>query len=235
MIPWYKGVDVMYQILLVEDDARIREIISDYFNEKGGKETKLEVAKDGLEGLCMVQNMDFDLVLLDIMMPGMDGFSLCREIRRKSLVPIIFLTARNQEEDLLYGYKIGCDDYMIKPFSVAELFVKTQAMLRRAKGELTQKVLRSGGIELHTDCFQVFLDKEEIRLAPKEYELLRFFMENKGRVVSRNTLLDHIWGYDYEGTDRVVDNHIKKLRKALGTQGKRIKTVITQGYRLEDV
>ncbi|MBQ3514036.1 MAG: response regulator transcription factor [Lachnospiraceae bacterium] len=224
----------MYQILLVEDDAQIREIISDYFKEKGGEEIGLKVAKDGLEGLHFIQKMEFDLVLLDIMMPGMDGFSLCQEIRRKSVVPIIFLTARNQEEDLLYGYKIGCDDYMIKPFSVAELYVKVQAMLRRAKGELLRKVIRNGKIELHMDCFQVFVDKKEIRLAPKEYELLRFLMENKGRVLSRNTLLDRIWGYDYEGTDRVVDNHIKKLRKALGTEGRRIKTVITQGYRWED-
>lgn len=225
----------MDQILLVEDDAQIREIISDYFNEKGRKEMNLYVAKDGLEGLCLIQNKDFDLVLLDIMMPGMDGFSLCREIRTKSPVPIVFLTARNQEEDLLYGYKIGCDDYIIKPFSVAELYAKTKAMLRRTKGELLRNILRSGSIELHTDCFQVFVEKEEIRLAPKEFELLRFFMENKGRVLSRNTLLDHIWGYDYEGTDRVVDNHIKKLRKALGMEGKRIKTVITQGYRLEEM
>ena len=224
----------MYQILLVEDDSGIREIISDYFNEKGGGQIKLHTAKDGYEGLHFIQRMEFDLVLLDIMMPGMEGFSLCREIRRKSVVPIIFLTARNQEEDLLYGYKIGCDDYMIKPFSVAELFVKVQAMLRRAKGELLKKVLRTGKIEVHTDCFQVFVDKEEVKLAPKEYELLRFFMESQGRVLSRNTLLDSIWGYDYVGSDRVVDNHIKKLRKALGTEGKRIKTVITQGYRWEE-
>lgn len=224
----------MYQILLVEDDSGIREIISDYFNKKGGGQIKLHTAKDGYEGLHFIQRMEFDLVLLDIMMPGMDGFSLCQEIRRKSVVPIIFLTARNQEEDLLYGYKIGCDDYMIKPFSVAELFVKVQAMLRRAKGELLKKVLRTGKIEVHTDCFQVFVDKEEVKLAPKEYELLRFLMESQGRVLSRNTLLDSIWGYDYVGSDRVVDNHIKKLRKALGTEGKRIKTVITQGYRWEE-
>lgn len=224
----------MYQILLVEDDSGIREIIRDYFNKKGGGQIKLHTAKDGYEGLYFIQRMEFDLVLLDIMMPGMDGFSLCQEIRRKSVVPIIFLTARNQEEDLLYGYKIGCDDYMIKPFSVAELFVKVQAMLRRAKGELLRKVLRTGKIEVHTDCFQVFVDKEEVKLAPKEYELLRFFMESQGRVLSRNTLLDSIWGYDYVGSDRVVDNHIKKLRKALGTEGKRIKTVITQGYRWEE-
>lgn len=224
----------MYQILLVEDDEAIREIIDDYFNEKGEGEIKLYTAKDGYEGLHLIQKMEFDLVLLDIMMPGMDGFSLCREIRRKSVVPIIFLTARNREEDLLYGYKIGCDDYMIKPFSVAELFVKVQAMLRRSKGELLRKVLCTGGIELQLDCFQVFVNKEEIKLAPKEYELLRFFMENKGKVLSRNTLLDSVWGYDYVGSDRVVDNHIKKLRKALGTEGKRIKTVITQGYRWED-
>lgn len=224
----------MYQILLVEDDSQIREIIHDYFEEKGRGQLELHVAKDGYEGLCFVQNMEFHMVLLDIMMPGMDGFSLCREIRRKSRVPIIFLTARNQEEDLLHGYEIGCDDYMIKPFSVAGLYAKVLAMLRRERGELLCEVLRAGKIELHPEYVQVFVENEEILLPPKEYELLKYLMENKGRVLSRDTILNHIWGYDYVGSDRVVDNHMKKLRKALGTEGKKIKTVITQGYRLED-
>lgn len=224
----------MYQLLLVEDDPQIREVIFDYFTEKGKGICELHMAKDGYEGLHCIQRMEFDLVMLDIMMPGMDGFSLCREIRRNSIVPIIFLTAKNQEEDLLYGYQIGCDDYMVKPFSIAALYAKTMALLKRSKGLLGEQILQAGDIRLNTANFKVTVAEKEIQLAPKEYAILKFFLENKGQVLSRNMLLDHIWGYSYIGTDRVVDNHVKKLRKALGKSGSMIKTVITQGYRMEE-
>lgn len=224
----------MYQLLLVEDDSQIREAITDYFTQKSKGTFFVHTAKDGYEGLHNIQQKEFDLVMLDIMMPGMDGFSLCREIRKKSIVPIIFLTARSLEEDLLYGYELGCDDYMVKPFSIAALYAKACALLKRAKGLLEQKILRAGTIELNTATFRVTVSGSEVELPPKEYALLKYFMENKGKVLSRNMLLDHIWGYDYDGTDRVVDNHVKKLRKALGNSGSRIKTVISQGYRLEE-
>lgn len=224
----------MYQLLLVEDDPQIREVISDYFSKKRKGVVELHMAKDGFEGLHFVQQQEFDLVMLDIMMPGMDGFSLCKEIRRKSIVPIIFLTARNQEEDLLYGYQIGCDDYMVKPFSIAALYAKVEALLKRAKGLVGEQIFQAGKIRLNPVTYEVTAEGKEISLAPKEYALLKFFMEHKGQVLSRNTLLDHVWGFSYMGSDRVVDNHVKKLRKALGSSGSLIKTVITQGYRMEE-
>lgn len=231
-------MDTTIRILLVEDDAQIREVVTDYFLAKGEGRILLDCAKDGIEGRILTKQREYDLVLLDIMLPGMDGFSLCRNIREHSIVPIIFLTARGQEEDRLYGYSLGCDDYVVKPFSIAELFAKTQALLKRSKGMLEANVLRSGDIELNPATFQVTVTEagtgKEVELAPKEYALLKYFMENKGIVLTRDMLLNRIWGYDYMGNDRIVDNHVKKLRKALGTAGTQIKTVVTQGYRLEE-
>lgn len=226
------------RILLVEDDAQIQEVIHDYFLAKSAGRIQLDCVGDGMKGELLAGEQDYDLVLLDIMLPGMDGFSLCRSIRRHSMVPIIFLTARGQEEDKLYGYSLGCDDYMVKPFSIAELFAKTQALLKRAKGMQGTGVLQSGAITLDPAAFQVMVNAEEgsrqVELPPKEYALLKYFLENKGLVLSRDMLLNRIWGYDYMGNDRIVDNHVKKLRRALGTAGSQIKTVVTQGYRMEE-
>lgn len=231
-------MDKAVRILLVEDDVQIREVIADYFLAKGAGSIVLDCAKDGIEGEILTKQRDYDLVLLDIMLPGMDGFSLCRSIRRQATVPIIFLTARGQEEDRLYGYSLGCDDYVVKPFSIAELFAKTQALLKRSRGMLNTNILRAADIELNPATFQVMVktgdESRTVELPPKEYALLKYFMENKGIVLSRDMLLNRVWGYDYMGNDRIVDNHVKKLRKALGTAGTQIKTVVTQGYRLED-
>lgn len=231
-------MDKAVRILLVEDDVQIREVIADYFLAKGAGSIVLDCAKDGIEGEILTKQRDYDLVLLDIMLPGMDGFALCRSIRRQATVPIIFLTARGQEEDRLYGYSLGCDDYIVKPFSIAELFAKTQALLKRSRGMLNTNVLRAADIELNPATFQVMVktgdESRAVELPPKEYALLKYFMENKGIVLSRDMLLNRVWGYDYMGNDRIVDNHVKKLRKALGTAGTQIKTVVTQGYRLED-
>lgn len=230
-------MDKTVRILLVEDDAQIREVVADYFLAKGAGKILLDCAQDGIEGEILTRQRDYDLVLLDIMLPSMDGFSLCRSIRKHSIVPIIFLTARGQEEDRLYGYSLGCDDYVVKPFFIAELFAKTQALLNRSSGMMKPEVLRVGRIELNPVTFRVTVkadgESRNVELAPKEYALLKYFMENKGIVLSRDMLLNRIWGYDYMGNDRIVDNHVKKLRKALGTAGAQIKTVVTQGYRLE--
>lgn len=222
-----------YNILLAEDDSQIREVISDYFSDKG-EEIIVDTAKDGNEGLEKVYEMEYDLVLLDIMMPGMDGFTLCREIRKNSIVPIIFLTAKGREEDILNGYDMGCDDYIVKPFSLAELYAKVQALLKRAKGLVGSKELVCGSITLNPSRFTVQADGEYVELPPKQYALLKYLMENKDTVISRDTLLMRIWGYDYDGNDRVVDNHIKKLRQALKSAGGQIKTVITKGYKIVD-
>lgn len=224
----------MYNILLVEDDLHIREAIMDYFSEKGSDSMKLYSAIDGNRGLEMIYEQEFDLILLDIMLPGLDGFSLCREIRRKSTVPIIFLTAKAREQDVLFGYDLGCDDYMIKPFSLAELFVKVIAMLKRSKGLVGANLLTCGDISLNPATYVVCVSEREVKLPPKEYTLLKYLLERKNKVIDRETLLVNIWGYDFDGSDRVVDNHIKKLRKALGTSGSRIKTIISKGYKITE-
>lgn len=222
-----------YRILLVEDDSSIREIISDYFSGKD-EDTALIMAADGGEGLELIGSEEFDLIMLDVMLPNIDGFSLCREIRRKSDVPVLFLTARAREEDVLYGYELGCDDYIVKPFSLAELYAKVQALLKRSKGMVLKKELVCGRIRLDPITLTVFSDGREVELAPKEFAILKYLMEHKNWAVDRDTLLSRIWGYDYFGGDRTVDNHIKKLRKSLGSAGDQIKTVIKKGYKITD-
>ncbi len=222
-----------YRILLVEDDSSIREVISDYFSSKA-EGMELITASDGDEGLELIEEGGFDLIMLDVMLPCIDGFSLCREIRRKSDIPVLFLTARAREEDVLYGYELGCDDYIVKPFSLAELYAKSQALLKRSKGMVLKTELICGKINLNPMTLTVRVDNEEVELPPKEFALLKYLMEHKGWVVDRNTLLDRIWGYDYFGGDRTVDNHIKKLRKSLGEAGSQIKTVIKTGYKLTE-
>ena len=224
----------MYKILLVEDDWQIREVIEDFFSAKSQGQIELHIAKDGDEGMQAVYENEYDLCMLDVMLPGVSGFEICRAIRGSSIVPIIFLTARNQEEDKLYGYDLGCDDYIVKPFSLAELYAKVQALLKRAKGMVVSPELKCGNIVLSPTKLIVLVGSTNIDLPPKEFALLKYLMENKNMVISREALLRRIWGYDYEGNDRVVDNHIKKLRKALGEAGGQIKTVITKGYKITD-
>lgn len=224
---------MQYHILLVEDDSQIQEIIEDFFSEKGAEQIKLHIAKDGEMGMEKIYESEYDLVILDVMLPGIDGFELCKQLRKESICPIIFLTARGREEDILYGYDLGCDDYIVKPFSPAELYAKVQALLKRAKGMVGVKVLTCGNISLNPAKLHVEVSGNIVELPPKQYALLKYLMEHKGCVVERENLLTRIWGYDYDGNERVVDNHIKKLRKALGSEGSRIKTVFTKGYKLE--
>ena len=221
-----------YKILLVEDDHGIREVISDYFSGKG--DTELTEAADGSEGLSLISENEYDLIMLDVMLPNIDGFSICREIRRKSDVPVLFLTARAREEDVLYGYELGCDDYIVKPFSLAELYAKVQALLKRSKGMVLSRELRCGGICLDPITLNVNANGKDVELAPKEFAILKYLMEHKDWAVDRETLLTRIWGYDYFGGDRTVDNHIKKLRKSLGSAGDQIKTVMKKGYKITD-
>lgn len=223
-----------YHILLVEDDAQIREVIEDYFQAKGQGEMELHIAGDGREGLAAVYEREYDLCLLDIMLPGADGFEICRAIRENSIVPIIFLTSRGREEDVLYGYHLGCDDYMVKPFSLAELYAKCQALIKRSKGLVACPEMVCSEIRLDPVRFLVKVKDVKVELPPKQYALLKYLMENKDRVLERELLLTRIWGYDYEGGERVVDNHIKKLRKALGSAGAQIKTVMKKGYKITD-
>lgn len=222
-----------YKLLLVEDDAEIREIIIDYFAGKSEGVFHIDTAGTGGEGRQKCAESEYDLVLLDVMLPEVDGFTICRELRKSSDVPIIFITARHDEEDRLHGYRLGCDDYISKPFSLAELYAKVTALIRRAKGTVRNEMIAAGCIKLDPYRYTVHVNDEEVALAPMEYAILKILMENRGRLVSRESLLIRVWGYDFEGNDRVVDNHVKKLRKSLGGASGQIKTVIKKGYRLE--
>lgn len=216
------------RLLIVEDEPRMREIIADYFGEKGFVVTG---ARDGMEALQKLEEAEFDIVLLDIMMPELDGFSVCRRIRKTSEVPIVFLTARSDEDDKLFGYELGADDYVTKPFSLAVLCAKAQSLIRRTKGQVRGgAVLSMGGVTLNYKTRKVLADGKECVLAPKEFELLAALMENRDCVLTREQLLAKVWGFDYFGEDRVVDTHIKKLRAALGDKAGYIKTVIKVGY-----
>ncbi|MCM1136347.1 MAG: response regulator transcription factor [Clostridium sp.] len=223
-----------FQILLVEDDGRIREVIEDYFSGRAEDEVAVISAENGEEGLEKIAEEKFDLVILDVMLPGISGFELCRELRKDSIVPVIFLTARGQEEDRLHGYMLGCDDYVVKPFSLAVLYVKARALIKRARGTVLDEAMRLGEVSLYPDKQLAYAGAEKLELTPKEFALLRYLMEHRGQAVSREKLLVSIWGYDFEGVDRVVDNHIKKLRKKLGKSGKQIKTVMKKGYKMEE-
>lgn len=223
-----------YHILLIEDDLQICEIITDYLTAQQENVFCVCCANDGERGLEQIVEGQYDLVLLDIMLPEVDGFSLCRELRRISDAPIIFITARGREEDKLRGYQLGCDDYLVKPFSLPILHAKMLALLKRSKGMVQSPVLTAGGIEMEPERYRVRCAGIELDFSFKEYELLRYLMEHKGKVCTREELLTRIWGYDFEGNDRVVDNHIKKLRKKLGAQGSMIRTIIRKGYQLKE-
>ena len=219
------------QILIVEDEPRLREVLCDYFRSKG--EQPVEAA-DGLQALELAEERTFDAVLLDIMIPELDGLAVCRAIRRSSDVPIIFLTALSAEEDKLLGYELGADDYVTKPFTMSVLYAKTMALIRRSRGNVrTGDRIEAGGIALELSSQRAWAGKRQVALTPKEYALLRCLMQNRNIVMSREQLLVKCWGYDYEGDPRAVDTHIKRLREKLGDCAGCIKTVIKAGYRLE--
>ena len=226
-----EGDGVDHKILIVEDEPKLREVLCDFFDSKG--EHPFE-ARDGLEALALIEEQDFDAVLLDIMMPKLDGLSVCRAVRKSNDVPIVFLTALSDEEDKLMGYELGADDYVTKPFTMSVLYAKLMALIKRnQRNVLAGDRMEAGGITLDLARQKVFAGKSEITLTPKEFALLRCLMQNKNMVMSREQLLIKCWGYDYEGESRAVDTHIKRLREKLGEQAACIKTVIKAGYRLE--
>ena len=219
------------KILIVEDEAKLREVLCDYFISKGDQPFE---APNGVCALELLQEYEFDAVLLDIMMPGLDGLSVCRAVRRENDVPIIFLTALSDEEDKLLGYELGADDYVTQPFSLSVLYAKVMALIKRNQRKvLAGDRMESGGVTLEQSTRRVFAGKREVALTPKEFALLRCLMENRGLVLSREQLLVKCWGYDYEGESRAVDTHIKRLREKLGDYAGSIKTVIKAGYRWE--
>ena len=224
----------MYRFLMIEDDLQICEVVQDFFARESKGTIQVETAQDGEQGLEKFYENEFDLVLLDIMLPGMNGLELCRYMRRRSVVPIIFLTAKDTEQDMMQGYATGCDDYMVKPFSLSVLYAKCLAIMKRAKGTIREDELVCDAIRMNVLKYRVTVDGKEVDLSPKEFALLRMLLENKGTLLLRERLLIGIWGYDYEGTDRCVDNHVRKLRKHLGNAGRCIKTVVGKGYKIEE-
>ncbi len=222
----------MYRVLLVEDDRQIREVIGDYFSRR--EKIVLDFAEDGNIGLSKILNESYDLILLDIMMPGLDGFELCKITRRRSDVPIVFLTGKVREEDVLYGYELGADDYIVKPFSLAVLYSKLLAILERATPEKEpSKIIESGKILLDPLRFEVRVAGEVVDLPPKEYLILKYMMEHPGIAITRKLLLAAVWNGDEYISERVIDNRVKNLRKKLNKEGARIKTLVGVGYRFD--
>ena len=216
-------------ILIAEDEKGMQTIIADYM--KRGGHTCI-TADDGIDAISILKNNSLDLAILDIMMPRLDGFSVCRMAREMSDLPILFLTAKGTEEDKLRGYGYGADDYVTKPFSPKILLAKVNALLRRSGG-IPQEIIQAGGISLFPYSRAVSVNGADIELTHKEFELLHFFMQNKNQVFSREQLLNRIWGYDFEGNTRTVDTHIKTLRQKLGSESRRIVTLIRSGYKFE--
>ena len=219
-----------YTILLAEDQKKLRDVVRDYFAAHG---VACDLARDGAEALDLLRDHDYDAVLLDVMMPNLDGFSVCKAVRQGSSVPIIFLTALAGEGDTLRGYELGADDYVTKPFSLAVLHAKTMALIRRSRGGGGDGILRCGAIGLELRTRTVTVNGEAVKTAPREYDLLLCLMRHQGRALSRAQLLDKVWGIDFEGDERAVDVQVKNLRAALGAAGKQLKTVFKVGYKLE--
>ncbi|ETT55794.1 DNA-binding response regulator [Paenibacillus odorifer] len=221
------------KLLLVEDEIRIRELVSDYFLQN---DWEVLEADNGRDALVWFDSLLPDLLILDIMMPAMNGFEVCREVREKSAVPIILLTAKSTDDDKIYGFELGADDYVTKPFSPKVLVARANALMKRVEGthQPESGIIKFGSGMFNTLAHRLEVEDAEVELTPKEYDLLWLLIRNKGIVISRDTILSRIWGIEFEGDSRVVDSHIKKLRSKLGYESRFIRTVIGTGYMFEE-
>lgn len=228
----------MYRILVVDDESRIRSIIKKYAEFEGHTVTE---AADGMEAVHLCRTNEFDIVIMDIMMPELDGFSTCREIRKISQIPIIMLSARGEEYDKINGFELGIDDYVVKPFSPKELMLRIEAVMKRVtrvaaysmKKKNVVVELDNGGLRADITARLVFIDGERIDMSPKEYDLFFYMLENRNIALSREKLISDVWGYDFYGDVRTLDTHIKLLRKSLGRYASLIVTLRGVGYRFE--
>lgn len=222
----------MYNILIVDDEQKIREVIREYAEFNG---YAVQEAENGMEAIGLCKLNDYDLIIMDIMMPKLDGFSACKEIRKIKEIPVIMLSARGEEYDKLFGFELGIDDYIVKPFSPKELMARINVVLSRRHSTAANNtdVLKFGGLEINIPARTVTVDGVKAELTPKEYELLFYLVHNKNIALSRDKLLSDVWGYDFFGDDRTIDTHIKNLRNNLGNYRDHIVTLRGVGYKFE--
>lgn len=221
------------KILIVDDEKNIRNVIKEYAKFDGFETFE---AEDGMQAVEMCRTQDFDLIIMDIMMPKLDGYSAVREIRKTKQIPVIMLSARGEEYDKLFGFELGVDDYVTKPFSPKELLARIRAVMKRSAAPAPagdNNVLKFEGLEINMSGREVFVDGKPVSLTPKEYDLLFYLVRNKGIALSREKLLEEVWGYDFYGDDRTVDTHIKMLRNSLGDYRKFIVTLRGMGYKFD--
>lgn len=219
------------KILVVDDESRMRKLIRDFLEREG---YQILEAADGVEAMDMFYHeKDIALIILDVMMPRMDGWQVCREVREHSKVPIMMLTARTEEQNELKGFELGVDEYVSKPFSPKILVARVGAVIKRARNAVEEAVVNAGGIVMDKAAHQVTIDGKPIDLSVKEFELLAYFLENQKIALSREKILNHVWNYDYFGDARTIDTHVKKLRSKMGEKGKYIVTIWGMGYKFE--
>ena len=220
------------KILVVDDESRMRKLLKDFLAKSGYEVLEAEDGEQAVDKF--IAEKDIALIILDVMMPKMDGWQVCREIRKNSKVPIIMLTAKSSEEDELRGFELGVDEYISKPFSPKILVARVEAVLRRSNKTAPDEVIHAGKIFIDKSAHQVTVDGQGIELSYKEFELLTYFAENQGIALSREKILNHVWNYDYFGDARTIDTHVKKLRSKLGKEsGEYIKTIWGMGYKFE--
>lgn len=225
----------MYKILIADDEAKIRTVLKEYAEFEGNYE--VFEAEDGMQAVSLCKNNDFDLVVMDVMMPKLDGFSACKEIKKQKDIPVLMLSARGEEYDKLFGFELGIDDYVVKPFSPKEVMARILAIIKRNyknnfKTE-SKEVYSFGGLLVDISARNVYVDGIKAEMTPKEYDLLFYFVKNKNIALSRERLLSDVWGYDFYGDDRTVDTHIKMLRNSLGNYRDYIVTLRSLGYKFE--
>ena len=220
------------KVLVVDDESRMRKLVRDFLVKSSFDVLEADNGEQAVD--IFLREKDIALILLDVMMPKMDGWQVCREIRAYSKVPIIMLTAKSDEQDELLGFQLGVDEYITKPFSPKILVARVEAILRRTNPQGQDKLLSCGSICVDKEAHQVTIDGQEVELSYKEFELLTYFIENRGIALSREKILNNVWNYDYFGDARTIDTHVKKLRSKLGEQGNMIKTVWGMGYKLEE-
>lgn len=222
---------MMIKLLVVDDEARIRDIIRKYAEFEG---YSVYEAENGLQAVETVRKHSFDLIIMDIMMPELDGFSAVKEIRKFSQTPVLMLSARGEEYDRIHGFEIGADDYVVKPFSPKELMMRVEAIMKRASGAVTRhETVTIEGLEIDFTARTVKVDGTEVSMFPREYDLCFYLVKNRGVALTREKLISDVWGYDYYGDDRTLDTHIKLLRKSLGKYSRLVTTLRGVGYRFE--